>query len=359
MKVAPVPLESESLASIDAAAWFARQRMAPLSAQRTVEFEAWLKADATHAAAWSELERVWSHVDAIRNDPRILAMREQARNRIDSEGQQRILWHGAVALAAVLLMAVALWWIQQKSPVANGNGTILAHTSPGSETALPLIREASTQIGERSTLALADGSTVTLNTASAVRADYSGTERRLTLIRGEAFFDVAKDPTRPFVVTAGSRQVIAVGTAFNVRLQGRRVRVILVEGKVRVVHTAPLGASVTSRDEEPPAVTMTAGSAFVADDKGSGRLEAVDASRATSWRSGKLVFDGERLGDVVAEMNRYSRETLKIADRSLENRKVSGVFEPTEGHSFAKALEDYRIVRARQVDATTIVLETP
>src|SRR4029077_19161785 len=108
------------------------------------------------------------------------------------------------------------------------------HAASGGDTA-SLIRDASTDIGERSLLVLADGSKVTLNTASAVHADYTGPERRVTLVRGEAFFDVAKDHTRPFVVSAGSRNVIAVGTAFDVRLQDRRVRVTLVEGKVRVV----------------------------------------------------------------------------------------------------------------------------
>jgi transmembrane sensor len=352
MNVVPNPSRTESAASVDAAAWFARQRVAPLSNRAAAEFETWLKADPTHAAAWSELERLWDHVDTVRNDPRILAIREAARRRADTALRGRAAWRSAAAVAAALVMGVAFWWTQKGPPAAASVGPTVSHTRPSPSSAAPLIREASTQVGERSLLVLADGSTVTLNTASAVRADYTGTERRLTLIRGEAFFDVAKDPSRPFVVTAGSREVIAVGTAFNVRLQDRRVRVILVEGKVRVVPTMPLGSSA-------PAVTMTAGSAFVADDKGTERVEPVDASRATSWRSGKLVFDGERLADVVAEMNRYSRETLEIADRGLENRKVSGVFEPTEGHAFAKALEAYGIVRASQVDATKIVLDTP
>jgi transmembrane sensor len=227
---------------------------------------------------------------------------------------------------------------------------VLAHASSTSAAAAALIREASTQIGERALLVLADGSKVTLNTDSAVRADYTGRERRLTLVRGEAFFDVAKDPTRPFIVTAGSRQVIAVGTAFNVRLQDQQVRVTLVEGTVRIVPTA------RQRD---PVVTLEAGSALVTGADGIDRVESLDTARATSWRSGKLVFEGDRLADVVAEMNRYSREKLEIADPTLEDRKVSGVFEPTEGHAFAKALEAYGIARTTRQTDTTIVLNAP
>jgi transmembrane sensor len=222
-----------------------------------------------------------------------------------------------------------------------------------------LVRDASTDIGERSLLVLADGSRVTLNTASAVHADYTGHERRVILVRGEAFFDVAKDATRPFVVSAGSRQVIAVGTAFDVRLQGSQMKVTLVEGKVQVVRGADLiGAARTSAQPQ-SAVLLEAGSALVTQDDGADHVERLDAARATSWRSGRLVFDGERLADVVAEMNRYSRERLEIADPALQGRQVSGVFEPTSGVAFAKALEAYGIVRVTQQTATTIVLDTP
>jgi transmembrane sensor len=201
---------------------------------------------------------------------------------------------------------------------------------------------------------------VTLNTASAVRVDYSGHDRRLTLLRGEAFFDVAKDPTRPFVVTAGSRRVIAIGTAFNVRLQDRGVRVTLVEGKVRVMRSRSADSVAGAQEPTGPAVTLVAGSALVVTDQNDvEHVERLDADRATSWRKGKLVFEGERLADVVAEMNRYSRETLEIADPALKDRKVSGVFEPTEGHAFASALEAYGIARVTQETATQIVLDTP
>jgi transmembrane sensor len=224
-----------------------------------------------------------------------------------------------------------------------------------------LSRDIVTEIGERSIVVLPDGSKVTLNTASAVRADYSGRERRVTLVRGEAFFDVAKDPTRPFVVSARSRQVVAVGTAFDVRLQDRQLRVTLVDGRVRVVEPSADAASASAGPElkRHPEVTLEAGTALIARDDGADLTERLDADRATSWRTGRLVFDGDRLADVVAEMNRYSHEKLVIADASLENRKVSGVFEPANDWAFAKALEAYGIARATRQSATTIVLDAP
>jgi transmembrane sensor len=260
-------------------------------------------------------------------------------------------------MAASLVVGVGVWWGFRAPTVPRNISPAVGQVA--SDPSLALIREASTQVGERSLLVLADGSKVTLNTASAVRADYSGHDRRLTLLRGEAFFDVAKDPNRPFVVTAGSRQVIAVGTAFNVRLQDRGVRVTLVEGKVRVTRSRPADSGAGVLESPGPAVILVAGSALVAEANAPDRVERLDADRATSWRNGKLVFDGERLADVVAEMNRYSHKTLEITDPTLEDRKVSGVFEPTEGHAFAKALETYGIAKVTRETATHIVLGSP
>jgi transmembrane sensor len=203
------------------------------------------------------------------------------------------------------------------------------------------------------------GSKITLNTASAVHADYSGRERRITLVRGEAYFEVAKDATRPFIVVAGSRQVIAVGTVFDVRLQDAKLRVTLVEGKVRVAATLPHPVVGDAGVRPVSGVTLEAGSALVTQEDGSAVVEQANLIAATSWRSGKLIIDGESLVEVVAEMNRYSREKLEIANPALERRKVSGVFDTTSGPGFAKALEAYKIARVIRRTATTITLDSP
>jgi transmembrane sensor len=369
MTIESRPAVPEQGAITEASAWFARQRAAPLTEADAAEFAGWLKAHPANTVAWSEFERLWGRVEAVRDDPQILALREEARRRtvrgvgVHRVGVRRVdvryVGRLAAGLAASVVLGAGMWWgLKERTTAADGErAPAQASATPASMPAL--MREASTQIGERALLVLTDGSKVTLNTDSAVRADYTGRERRLTLLRGEAFFDVAKNPNRPFIVTAGSRQVIAVGTAFNVRLQNEQVRVTLVEGTVRIVPA--LAAMVATPDKlREPAVVLQAGSAFVAGADGSERVEQLDTARATSWRSGKLVFDGDRLADVVAEMNRYSREKLEIEDPALEDRKVSGVFEPTDGQAFAKALVAYGIARtSRQSDDATIVLSAP
>ena len=353
------PSSPEMTANDQAAAWFARQRTGPLSDADAIEFSAWLKADPTYTAAWKEYERLWSRLESVRDDPRVLALREAARHRAQRRRALQHGWRISAALAATVLVGVGVWWGLQGAAHPSGRPQVLAQSPSGDAAGPALIRSASTEIGERSFLILPDGSKVTLNTASAVIADYSGHERRVTLVRGEAFFDVAKDPTRPFVVAAGPRQVIAVGTVFDVRLQDRQMRVTLVEGKVRVLAARAPVVALDAQAAPGSGVILEAGSALVTGEDEADHIERLDTARVTSWRSGKLVFDGERLADVVADMNRYSREKLQIADADLNDRKVSGVFEATGGPAFAKALEAYGIARVAKQSATAIVLDAP
>jgi transmembrane sensor len=348
MARAPKSLTPLSSATDEAAAWFARQRSGPLSDSDAAEFAAWLKAHPTHTAAWASYQRLWGQLETVRDDPKILAIREQARHSAARGRDWRRIRRFGLGAAASLLVAATAWWSIRIAQMELA-GTRLPTAA----------RDASTEIGERSLLVLADGSKVTLNTASAVHADYTGRERRVTLVRGEAFFDVAKDPNRPFVVSAGSRQVIAVGTAFDVRLQDREVKVTLVEGKVRVLRINEPAAGATAQAQPASPVMLEPGSTLVGRDDGADRLEQLDTVRATSWRNGNLVFDGERLADVIAEMNRYSRQKLVIGNPALAERKVSGVFEPAGGAGFAKALEAYGIARTTTQNATTIVLDSP
>jgi transmembrane sensor len=335
----------QSTATEQAIGWYARQRSRPLSEEDAARFAAWLKDDPAHVAAWNEVERLWERVGAVRDDPAILALRETARQQLKSPRSWPHKWAIAAGLAASIILSVAVWWGVKGSVFSDAN-----------RAGLSMVREASTEVGERSILVLPDGSKVTLNTASAVRAEYSERQRRITLIRGEAFFNVAKDAARPFIVSARSREVQAVGTAFDVRLQSRELRIALVEGRVRVLTSA---SPAPNSMQAPGPVTLVAGTALVVGNDGAQRIETEDALHATSWLSGKLIFEDERLADVLAEMNQYSQQKFEIADPSLGERKVSGVFDATDGASLAKALQDYGIARVTEHSATTIVLDMP
>jgi transmembrane sensor len=350
------PARFDNPAADAAATWFARQRSGPWSEAQAAQFAAWLKAEPAHSKAWMEYESLWGRFEAVRNDPRVLAIRENARRRTRRRELLRGGWGMGGAIAAALLAATFASWVIKGSLLPHYREATLTQGPVEKPPESSLVRIVDTGVGERSLLVLPDGSRVTLNTASAVRTDYSGRERRVTLVRGQAFFDVAKDPSRPFVVVAGSREVIAVGTAFDVRLTGQQVKVTLVEGKVRVV---AVPRDIAASSGAVSAINLEAGSMLTARNDGVDHVDHLDTARATSWRTGKLVFDGERLADVVAEMNRYSREQLVIGDQALEDRKVSGVFDSTGGRAVARALEAYGLARASEQSADIIVLTSP
>lgn len=189
-----------------------------------------------------------------------------------------------------------------------------------------------TGIGEIRRVPLADGSTVTVNTASSVLIDFNDSFRRVRVDKGEAWFQVAKDPARPFLVEAGRVRVKAVGTAFSVRWLDGRADILVTEGVVQVWAD---GAS-----QRP--VRVSAGArAFVREDSTVEQTVNATASidRALAWRSGKIDLDGETLEEAVAEFNRYNRRKLRIADPELAREAFDGVFRVDDPEGFARVVE--------------------
>lgn len=202
-----------------AAAWLA-QRDDGLTREQAAEFARWRGADVRHEAAVMRLEATWSALQQLR-EYRPEAARHPDRDLLRASVPRRRLipfppLAATAALAASLALA-AVWWFsvaeRQSEPVAQTHAT----TVDGYER-----------------VSLADGSIVELNSASEVSVSFSPAERRVRLVRGEAHFTVAKNPARPFLVEAGTLAVRAVGTAFNVRLGGKDVEVLVTEGRVAV-----------------------------------------------------------------------------------------------------------------------------
>lgn len=213
-----------------------------------------------------------------------------------------------------------------------------------------------TPIGGLSSVPMPDGSMITLNTASEIRVAVNENERRIDLRQGEAFFDVAKDPNRPFVVEAGKKRVVAVGTKFSVRRNGESIEVVVTEGKVRVEDASrPLRSSAmeASGSSAPPpgadhSVFLTPGAIAYADEAGVlvQRKSLAEAETHLSWRSGVLMFREQSLADAVAEFNRYNARKIVIADPAVAALKVEGNFRATNVDAFVRLLESGFPVRA-------------
>jgi transmembrane sensor len=220
-----------------------------------------------------------------------------------------------------------------------------------------------TGIGERRVIALADGSRLSLDAASAVEVRYDGERRALRLLSGRARFEVAKDPRRPFTVTAGDRVVVATGTAFSVELLHAEMRVILYEGSVSVLEDSPADQAprhvlLPGKSRMPADRMLTPSTALIvpAGASAPARLETVDMARSASWEQGQLVFSDEPLGVAVERVNRYSDAKLAIEDPATAALPVSGTFNAGDTEGFVDGVATlYRLRKLRRGDS--IILE--
>jgi transmembrane sensor len=190
-----------------------------------------------------------------------------------------------------------------------------------------------------------------LNTATEVHVALSGTEREIELSRGEAFFEVAKDSKRPFVVNAGKKRVIAVGTQFSVLRDGDEIRVVVSEGTVRIEDRP----GIASRQALPltqagsaDAVLLSAGSVAHAGSAGILVQKETDSKtqEQLSWRTGVLTFRDQTLGEAATEFNRYNERQIVITDPRVANLKIEGNFRATNVDAFVRLIESGFPVRA-------------
>jgi transmembrane sensor len=308
-----------------ATTWFARQRSGEMAPDEAAALQVWLDADLRHRLAFEAVEALWGGFGETRDAPEILAMRADARRKPG----RTVVWRAAAGLVVAAVLGAGVW-----------GG---AHLNLFRSHELPN-QTFRTEIGQRSTVTLPDGSVVTLNTGTVLRTRADGDRRLLYLDRGQAFFKVAKDRAHPFVVHAAGRKVTALGTAFDVRAEKGRFEVTLVEGKVRV--ESPLPAPLRARLPSAPAVQtteMVAGNQFVAADTGRWSVEPTDTERETAWLTGWLTFENEPLGQVVGELARYSDAKILLEDPALAAMPVSGRFKAGDLDAFLKAVKIYDI----------------
>lgn len=302
--------------------WFVRGRAA--SPDGADAFAAWLAASEDNARAYAEVEQAWDVAADAEHEPEIAAMRGRFTARRGGFGRRAI----AAGLAAAVLGVGALGVYGLNAPRPLANQTFR------------------TGVGQQATVTLPDGSAVTLNTDTVVHTRADGERRLVYLDKGQAFFKVAHDRAHPFVVTAAGRTVTALGTAFDVRVDHGALRVVLVEGKVRV--EAPRPRIVASRPAEtrtPLATEMAPGSQLIAPNDAEWRLTRTNVAEETSWLHGQIIFDDEPLGDVVDELNRYSNRKLVLADPDLQQVRISGIFRPGDLDGFARALRTSKMAQ--------------
>ena len=303
-----------------AAGWCLRLAEGPLDEAAQREFHSWLGLDPRHPILFDEAVALWNGVEDQAGSPEMIVLRGAALENLRRANGLRwartaVTSPRVLAIAASLLVAVfvGVW-----------------------QFGLPLTYR--TDIGERQVVALADGSKLSLDADTAVKVRYSRTRRDLVLVRGRARFTVAKDPLKPFAVTAAGKTVVAVGTEFSVERLGGQVRVILYEGRVSVLaektadsaRPVPIGPGRRPAD----AVLKPGGELVMADAAPVAELVSADLARSLSWEGGQLMFRDEPLGRAVERVNRYADRKLQLADASAGQVKISGIFTAGDTEAF-------------------------
>jgi transmembrane sensor len=327
--------DGEACRLTQAAAW--RVRLAENDLEGCPELSAWLAEDERNAAAWQRVQEDWALFGEHANAPEILELRAAALAHAHEAGQSRwvrsrrfAMSHRLGIAAGILILAIGgvLLWMQQPEVYT-------------------------TRVGERRVVTLADGSQVALDSRSEVKVQFSSHARELTLTKGQARFDVARDIERPFSVSADGHKVIAMGTSFNVDLFGPSLLVTLIEGRV-VVSSTPSLLEVTKVDTPVPRITLDAGEQVVFSPKAPPSVARVNLGQATAWENGEVVSDNDSLATVVARINRYTQHAVIIGDPQTGALRISGVFHTGDTQGFISTIVAYLPVRAEQdADGTT------
>lgn len=336
----------------DAAAdWLVLLESPDCTADDWSAFEQWKAEDARHEEAYERLSRGNTAMDQLLSDPAIKAMAQEAWREVNIPFWRQRRYQVA-ALAASIMLVVGITLI----PMLTGTNPA-APTQTQVAQAEPIIYE--TEIGERSTVTLADGSDITLNTNSRIEVRYSLNERVIELTKGQGYFVVAKDLNRPFVVEAGDKRIIALGTEFDVRYAtSELVEVTLVEGRVNVDIRQPLAPGVATTDApQIETVTLNPGQRLAAVAAVTPQIVQSNVADETSWTTGKLVFRDRALSDVVAELNRYSTQKIRLGDDArIRNLKVDGVFNSGRASTFVTALEAMHPLESRRTGRNEVTL---
>ncbi len=321
-----------------AADWLVRSD-GGLDAAESAALADWLQADARHRAIFDELRRTWDLLPAA-------AREVAAAGQLKKRPARSFAWFPAT-LAAAASLAVVVWWSSYESRSLRFNEI------------------AATEVGTLKKMELPDGSVLRLNADSAVEVAYSNEERRVRLVRGEIHLDVAKNPARPFIVSAGAVSVQAVGTAFDVRLRANRsVDVLVTEGQVRVDDSTTKQSLLAVPAEPGRVPLLVAGQraqiaipelalAPVAADVMTVTEAELDA--ALAWHRRQLQFVSVPLAEIVAQFNRHNSHQLVIADTALGAQRFGGTFLAGDYVTFVRLLETSFGVRAERRDGETLL----
>lgn len=324
----------------EAAAWVARFDAGEVSAKDQAAFQEWLNRSALHRGAIAEYGNLWSEFDTLKQ---LTGGGDAGQAPVAQDAPLHVRarpWLAACAAVAIVGMGGTMFFRPQPQTPQSQQ---LAKVETPSPTGLFY----ESAVGAQKRITLADGTSVILNTNSRLDVNFSADRRDVRLVRGEAYFDVVHDNARPFTVTARNYVVRDIGTAFNVHLsKAGRVEVGVTKGSVEVKPANAASGAAKSLG------ILEAGQNIVLGEKVE-RAETVssaDMGRKLAWRQGDLIYTGQPLKDVLADVSRYSDIKIELADPALENLPVGGAFRTDQIGAIFAALENNFGVHAEWID---------
>lgn len=305
----------------EAAGWVARLQSSDATDKDRRDFQIWLQRDSAHQAAYDEFRSLWSELkDVPIPAGRLKRLRLSRRTAVSN----------IVAVCVIAVLSATLYRMGMVDRMR---------------------ADYYTAVGQVRSVTLADGSRVDLNTDTAIAVRFSAGERRIELLRGEAFFDVTKNPARPFIVEDSALQARALGTRYGMRTATSgffgdfRADVQVEEGKVEVSNGADR-------------VVLEAGEVATLTAQGRIALTKADVSSDTGWRNGKLVFSGRPLRDVLATLERYRHGRIVVLDQAAAERTVSGIFDLNDTDQALQVLESNLPVSVTYLTGMMVVVRS-
>lgn len=322
----------------EASAWFFRLQADDHTAAERVAFAAWLAQGTAQARAWAEVRDLLRSLEEPARAAHGASSPQGPVNGPAGRSTGPRSWVRRLAPAALVLLLAAGGWGAWRGPALYQD----------------LIADHATATGQRLAIRLPDGSSADLNSDSALALDFQGGERRVRLLRGEAWFEVTRDPAHPFIVDAGAGAARVLGTQFSVRRDGERVTVTVGEGLVEVA------ARPRDDDREPgdfqwanfqweDSVRVHPGESAEAGPGGLTPAAAADPGAAFAWRHGQIVFRQQTLASVIDALNRQWPGRVVLLNDEAAERIVSGVFSLDRPAAVFDALERGIGVRATRL----------
>ena len=329
-RIAPWDSKEDQRIHADAAVWVSQLHRPDRDTNLEARVRRWIAEDKRHAEAFERVTDAWQQNGNIPWHP-LQRVSEPERGR----KRMRIAGAALAGMAALCAALAGTTYFLRDDTLATGPS-------------------------EQRIVDLNDGSQVTLNANSRVVIQFDEAVRKITLKRGEALFDVAKDRSRPFVVIAGDRKVIAVGTSFEVRREepaGSTFAVTLMEGRVAIEPISWPNVLPTAATSGVKLLNPGERLRFAGDRNDT--LDSPSIERITAWRRGELIFDDASLGDAAAEFNRYGTRRLAIESAAARNLRVGGVFGIRDPLSFAQSMANTYHLRIITRGNTIILTDRP